>query len=132
MRYALLITAAFVLNGLGGCDTPGPEFWGIKPQRITVQDVAFDVRIAAKRAEAIRLNSQWAPRLAAAAPQAVAAIEQVSGCRVRALAGDAARMTAWLDCGQALAPLPRSNSYDCDVYEIADGPAELTCEALPY
>lgn len=127
-----MISAAFVLNCLGGCDTPAPEFWGIKPQRITVQGVAFDVRIAAKRAEAIRLNRQWAPRLGAAAPQAVAAIEQVSGCRVRALDGDAARMSAWLDCGQPLVPLPRRNSYDCDVYEIADGLAELTCEALPY
>ncbi len=114
------------------CNTPGPGFRGIEATRITVGGSTFDVRVAGTRAEAIRLNSEWAPRLDAVAPQGVAAIERVSGCRVRKLDGDAALMTARLDCGQPLAPLPRGNTYDCDVYTVVDGLGELTCEAVRY
>ncbi len=114
------------------CNTPGPAFRGIEPTRITVGGSTFDVRVDDTRAEAIRLNTQWAPRLGAVAPQGVAAIERVSGCRVRRLDGDAALMTARLDCGQPLTPLPRGTTYDCDVYRVVDGLAELTCEAVRY
>ncbi|WP_207768722.1 hypothetical protein [Pelagivirga sediminicola] len=127
----------FVLLPLGvlllaACNTPGPGFRGVEATRVTVKGVTFDVRVDGTRAEAMRRNGQWAPRLGAVAPQAVAAIERVSGCRVRRLDGDAALMTAWLDCGQRQAPLPRGNTYDCDVYSISDGLAELTCERVRY
>lgn len=114
----------------GGCDTTGPGFRGIAATRITVGGDTFDVRVNGTRAEAIRLNSRWAPRLASVAPQGVAAIERVTDCRVRKLDGDAAVMTARLDCGQPLAPLPRGTIYDCDVYSVWDGLAELTCEEV--
>jgi hypothetical protein len=130
MKHALIALLAVLF--LIGCNTPGPSFRGVEPVRISVRGDVFDVRIDGVRAEAMRLNSRWAPRLDAVAPQGVAAIERVSGCRVRKLYGDAAMMTARLDCGQRLAPLPRGNSYDCDVYEIVDGLAELTCEAVRY
>jgi hypothetical protein len=90
----------------------------------------FDVRVDGTRAEAIRLNTRWAPRHSAIAPFGVAAIEKVSGCRVRKLSGDQALMTASLDCGQPLRPLPRGTQYDCDVYTVTDGLAELNCEAV--
>ncbi|WP_255009904.1 hypothetical protein [Roseovarius sp. M141] len=114
------------------CNTPGPAFRGIEATRITIGRSTFDVRVDGARAEVIRLNTQWAPRLDSVAPQGVAAIERVSGCRVRRLEGDAALMTARLDCGQPLTPLPRGNTYDCDVYTVVDGLAELTCEAVRY
>ncbi len=117
---------------LAGCNTPGPAFRGIDPVRITVRGDMFDVRVDHLRAQAIRLNMRWTPNINAVAPQGVAAIERVSGCRVRKLDGDAAVMTARLDCGQRLAPLPRGQEYDCDVYEIVDGLAELSCEAVRY
>ncbi len=126
IRYFLPLTMLLC----SACNTPGPGFRGIEATRITVGGSTFDVRVDGPRAEAIRLNTQWAPRLRAVAPQGVAAIERVSGCRVRKLDGDAALMTARLDCGQPLAPLPRGNTYDCDVYAVVDGLAELACEAV--
>jgi hypothetical protein len=65
----------------------------------------------------------------ALALQGVKAIEWVSGCRVRKLYRDAALLSAPLDCGQRLAPLPRGNTFDCDVYDVVDGLAELNCRA---
>lgn len=119
-----------LLMVLAGCDTPGPGFRGIDPVRLTLGCSTFDVRVNGTRAEAIRLNSEWAPRLAAVAPRGVRAIERVSGCRVRKLNGDQARMTAHLDCGQPLQPLPRGSHYDCDVYAVTDGLAEMSCESV--
>jgi len=124
---ALLVAALLLV----ACDTPGLAFRGIEPVRITVRGDVFDVRVDGVRAEAIRLNTRWAPRLASVAPNGTAAIEQVSGCRVRKLEGDAALMTARLDCGQPLEPLPRRFSYDCDVYKVFDGLAELECRPRP-
>lgn len=130
MRCLLAFTTLALL--VGGCNTPGPAFRGIDPVRITVRGDVFDVRVDGLRAQAMRLNTRWAPRLSAVAPQGVAAIEQVSGCRVRKMDGDAALMTARLDCGQQLAPLPRGHEYDCDVYESVGGLAELTCQEVRY
>lgn len=131
MRHALRLTILTVLL-CSACDTPGQAFRGVAATRIAVGGATFDVRIDGVRAQAIRLNRQWAPRLSSVAPQGVAAIEKVSGCRVRRLDGDAALMTARLDCGQPLKPLPRGHTYDCDVYSITDGLAELDCEAVRY
>lgn len=132
MKIRPMLYTVSALACLGACNTPGMNFRGIDPVRITVQGSVFDVRVAGNRAEAIRVNTQWAPRLDAVAPQGVAAIERVSGCHVRKLNGDAAQMTARLDCGQALDPLPREKTYDCDVYTVTDGLAELTCESARY
>lgn len=130
MKILLALIMATLL--LGGCNTPGPAYRGVDPVRITVRGDVFDVRVDGARAQAIRLNTRWAPRLSAVAPQGVAAIEQVSGCRVRKLDGDAALMTARLDCGQQLTPLPQGREYDCDAYESVGGLAELTCQEVRY
>lgn len=115
---------------LMSCDTPGLAFRGVEPVRIAVGKSVFDVRVDGLRAEAIRLNTEWAPRLEAVAPRGVLAIERVSGCKVRRLDGDAAQMTARLNCGGRQAPLPRGTDYACDVFEVFDGLAELSCEPI--
>ena len=116
--------------GLLGCDAPGLEFRGVPATRIHVAQSTFDVRIKGKRAQAIRLNAENAPRLAAVAPRGVYAIEKVSGCRVRKLVGDAAVMQAWLDCGGRLEPLPRDVEFECSIDVIYDSFADLTCEPV--
>ncbi|MEX1235580.1 MAG: hypothetical protein WEB56_11415 [Roseovarius sp.] len=129
MRCVLLLFVAAL--GLVACDTPSHGFRGVEAMRITMRGDVFDVRVDGVRAEAMRLKARWAPNLDSVAPNGVAAIEQVSGCRVRKLYGDAALMTARLDCGQKLEPLPRGFTYECDVYKIFDGLAELECRPKP-
>jgi len=124
----ILIVAALALMA---CDTPSPRFRGVEPVRIGLRGDVFDVRIDGVRAEAMRLNTRWAPNLDSVGPNGVTAIEEVSGCRVRKLYGDAALMTARLDCGQKLEPLPRGFTYTCDVYKIFGGLAELECRPDP-
>lgn len=124
MRSAIRLVLLFLL---AACNTPGPGFHGLAPTRVTVGQSVFDIRHDGTRAEAIRVNTEWAPRPAAVAPRAVAAIEAVSGCRVRKLDGDQSRMTARLDCGGPLEPLPRTRRYDCEAYIVTEGLAELEC-----
>ncbi|MBZ8117321.1 hypothetical protein KUD11_01530 [Roseovarius sp. LXJ103] len=126
MRLLLLPLAVL----LAACDTPGPDFRGVEPVRISVGQSVFDVRVDGLRAEAIRLNAEWAPRLEAVASRGVMAIEEVSGCQVRDLDGDPAQMTARLNCGGRKAPLPRGTEYSCDVFAVSGGLAELSCEPL--
>lgn len=115
---------------LFGCDAPGLAFRDVPATRIHVGQSTFDIRVKGTRAEAIRLNAENAPRLAAVAPRGVYAIEKVSGCRVRKLEGDAAVMQAWLDCGGRLAPLPRDIEFECSLDVIYDSFADLTCEPV--
>lgn len=121
---------AILVLVLAGCNGPGPEFDDVAATRIAIGESRFDVRVKGPRAEAIRLNPEPAPRLAAVAPRGVAAIEKVSGCRVRRLEGDAAVMQAWLDCGGQLQPLPRAFEFECELDVIYDSFADLTCEAI--
>lgn len=92
---------------LAGCDTPSPAFKGVPAQRVTIGQSTFDVRIKESRAEALRLNSEWAPRLKAVAPRATIAIEKVSGCAVKRLYGDQAMVRADLACNGRPAPAPQ-------------------------
>lgn len=105
---------------LVGCDTPSIKFRGIDPVRISVGKSTFDVRIDGDRAEAIRINTEWAPRLEAVAPRAVAAIEKVSGCKVTKLGGDQAMILARLKCSGGTGPMimdPGPTGYECDIDE---------------
>ncbi len=115
---------------LTACNTPGLGFRGIEPTRISVGKSTFDVRVDGNRAEIIRLNAEWAPRLAAVAPRMIAAIEKVSGCKVRKLKGDQALATASLDCGGAVEPLPTSRSYVCEIEHLQGDTADLICDPL--
>jgi hypothetical protein len=100
---------------LAACNTPGPGFRGVAPTRITVQGSTFDVRIKGDRAEAIRVNTQYAPRLGPIGARAQVAIEGASGCRVREMGGDQAQIVAELACTGAApaASHPRAPAYRC-------------------
>lgn len=116
---------------IAACDTSSPAFRGVEPVRIKVGQSMFDIRVQGRRAEAIRLNAEWAPRLEAVAPRAVAAIEAVSRCRVDRLDGDQALMTARLDCGAGPPPRPVfPDRLECEYYELGKDYGELFCR--PY
>ena len=102
---------------LAACDTPSTTFRGAPVQRITVAQSTFDVRVLDRRAEAIRLNGEWAPRLAAVKPRARIAIETVSGCKVRRLRGDQVMISADLKCPNELVPLPPPAVIFCDIQQ---------------
>lgn len=128
MRYAIL----FAVGLLAACNTPSPAFYGVPAHRLTVGGSDFIIRIKGLKAEAIRTNAEWAPRMAATAPQGVAAIEAVSGCRVDKLTGDQAMMQARLDCGDGPAPAPPFPlDLECEAYEIDTGYGALNCRPYP-
>ena len=97
MRNAVLTLALL----LAGCDSPHPEFMGIKPKVITVAGSTFAVRIKGEKAEAIRTSREMVPKIGEIFPKAAAAIEIASGCPVVAnsVKGDAAYVRARIDCG---------------------------------
>lgn len=84
MRLLLLLSVL----AIAACGTPSPEFSGVAPVRVKLGASVFDIRVAGRRAEAIRLNQRPAMRLASVGVPAVLAIERVSGCRVDRLRGD--------------------------------------------
>lgn len=107
---------------LAACNTPSPGFRGVDPVRVTVGPSVFDVRVADGQAEALRVSSEYAPRMGPIGPRATLAIEQVSGCTVRRLGGDQAMIRASLSCGARSASPPVPPSYSCAVFtRPADG-----------
>ena len=126
MKWLLI----FGLGVLTACNAPSPAFQDTPATRIHIGHSVFDVRVKGTRAQAIRINRENAPRLAAVAPRGVAAIERVSGCRVSKLDGDAALMNAWLDCGGKLAPLPHTHEFECTIDVVYETFADLSCEEV--
>jgi hypothetical protein len=110
MRYILILAVLLM-----GCDTASPAFRGVEAQRITVGQSTFDIRVRENRAEVIRINSEWAPRMAAVEPRARAAIAKVSGCEVKRLRGDQAMMVADLKCGESAVPLAPQEPLTCEL-----------------
>ncbi len=104
---------AIILVLLAGCDTPSRTYRDVPVSRISVDQSVFDIRVKDNRAEAIRINAEWAPRLSSVKPRAIAAIEQVSGCKVKRMRGDQAMMIADLKCKGSPVPQP---------------PKQLSCE----
>ena len=94
-RYALAVIALTLSTG---CDGPTPHFRGIEARTVTVEGSTFDIRRKGDVAEAIRTNSQYAPRMGPIARRAEIAIEQATGCRVTEVRGDAAVILGKLDC----------------------------------
>lgn len=86
------------LIGLTACNTPSPGFRGIPPTRVTIDGSTFDVRVREDRAEAIRVNAEYAPRFGPIRDRASRAMAQVSGCEVKAVGGDQALALGVLDC----------------------------------
>ena len=94
-----MIRALLSLLILAGCNTPGPHFQTVPATRVRVGEMVFDVRVRGDLAEAMRINTQWAPRLSGVQGPAAAAMAHVSGCRVRETSGDQALILGVLDCG---------------------------------
>lgn len=109
----------FCLLALLACNTPGLDFVGAPPTRLSVSGATYDVRLAGNRAEAIRLNPTYAPRLGAFEFTARAAMEIVSGCTVIKIKGDAAQLVGTLDCKAAPVRRPaRPRAIELDCYEV--------------
>lgn len=102
---------------LAGCNTPSLGFRGVDPVTVVVDGSTFDVRVNEFKAEAIRTNMQYAPRLGPMGARASAAIEQVSGCSVSRIRGDQAVIVADLNCGKG-SPKPTPIPQDFECYSI--------------
>lgn len=116
MKRTVLLLIAIALVG---CNTPSLEFRGVAPVTITVDGSTFDVRIKDLRAQAIRTNIQYAPRMGPIGGRAKAAIEQVSGCKVTQVGGDQALISAVLNCGKGPPP-PKPIGQDYECYSVGD------------
>ena len=133
MRLGVLI-----LCGISaGCNAPDPHFRGVPATRITVDGSVFDVRVGANLAEAVRINSEYAPRFGPILTRAGFAMATVSGCRVKGVLGDQALATGLLVCQkhpQNRKLPPTKASYSCqevqqwlDAAKGPDYPARFTC-----
>lgn len=82
---------------LAACDSPGPDYVGIPPTRVTVDGSTFAVRRNGAEAQAIRLNAERRPGVGA---RAFMAIERATGCQIRpgTVTGDPAVIYARLSC----------------------------------
>lgn len=58
------------LAALGACNTPPLGYAGIDPERVSIGKSTFDVRLKDGQAQAIRINSEFAPNLNYVAPRA--------------------------------------------------------------
>lgn len=123
MRVSVLILCGMLM----ACNTPGLGFRGVAPVRATAGQSRFDVRVDGTRAQAIRLNREWAPRFLSVATRGAAAIAEVSGCRVVRIRGDQAVMLADLDCGPDARLLPAGHAYDCAPDSLLGRAVVLTC-----
>jgi hypothetical protein len=103
---------------LAACNAPGPHFRGLPATRVTVDGSVFDVRVRDRLAEAMRVNTQYAPRFGPIRERAGRAMALVSGCEVAEVRGDQALATGILDCGDG-PPRRRSPTaeLDCVVME---------------
>jgi hypothetical protein len=95
MRIRLALVTCLAL---AACNTPSPGFRGLPATRVTVDGSTFDVRVKGEKAEAIRVNAEYAPRFGPIRDRAERAMAQVSGCEVKAIAGDQALAVASLSC----------------------------------
>ncbi|MEP5729044.1 MAG: hypothetical protein ABJL67_06690 [Sulfitobacter sp.] len=133
--WRLFISVLLAL--LCACNTPDRAFQGVPATRLLVDGSIFDVRVRDRHAEAIRINPQYAPRLGPIGFRAATAMQQVSGCVVVDIKGDAARITARLDCGKGAPPRRETaREYECiplrgtEIKEIGQIRVELDCDAV--
>lgn len=101
MKGFWLFSVLILLLNVAACNAPSAHFRGLEPTRVTVQGSTFDIRQRDDLVEAIRVNSQYAPRLGKIGRRAEIAIEQVTNCPVKWIRGDAALLLAKLKCGAA-------------------------------
>lgn len=101
----------FCLFVLAACNTAGPYFRGAPATRIEVNGSVFDVRLKDDLAEAMRVNSEYAPRFGPIRQRAAFAMAAVSGCTVTDVLGDQALATGWLNCKDQ--HMPVSDTGNC-------------------
>ena len=132
MRWAFGILVCGL--GLVGCDSGSPHFRGAEVTRVTVDGAMFDVRVRGELAEAVRRNPQYAPRLGPLRGKAGLAMQQVSGCRVEYVLGDAAVTLGLMDCDgkkRDWSKLLQSRRYECvEVRGFSNGYTTYECD--PY
>ncbi len=125
---------------LAACSAGTPHFRDVPATRIAVNGSVFDVRVRGKLAEAVRVNTQYAPRLGPIRDRAALAMAQVSGCPVLDVLGDAAVTVGVLGCdrqaGERLLltsiSVPNYECIDFGIYEgVGDGGYQVF-ECTPY
>jgi hypothetical protein len=132
IRLRLLIQVL----ALAGCNMPSAEFRGQPATRVTVHGSTFDVRVKGKRAEAVRINPEYAPRFGPIRERAGVAMAAVSGCKVLSVTGDQAQAFGRLNCGKGAAPKRiRPVVLDCvpvrgsGIPEIGQIRVDLDCDS---
>ncbi|WP_407494562.1 hypothetical protein [Pseudooceanicola sp. MF1-13] len=86
---------------LAGCAAPTSGFRGAVSSDVVVEGSRFQVYRSGDQAQAVRVNSQFAPRIGPLAGRAAIAMQLVTGCRVTDMAGDAAVLVGRLSCAAA-------------------------------
>ncbi|WP_170387187.1 hypothetical protein [Ruegeria atlantica] len=126
---------------LAACSAGTPYFRDIPATRVAVNGSIFDVRIRGDIAEAVRVNTQYAPRLGPIRDWAGLAMAQVAGCPVLDVLGDAAVTVGVLGCdreaGERLLltsiSTPNYECVDYGVYEdVGNGYGYQVFECTPY
>ncbi len=105
---------------LAACSAATPEFRGVPATRVAVNGSVFDVRVRGHLAEAVRVNTQYAPRLGPIRDRAALAMAQVSGCPVLDVLGDAAVTTGVLGCDRAAGERLLLTAISVPNYECID------------
>lgn len=90
-----------VLVFLAACSSSPVGFMSVQKQVIKVEGSTFEIRIKGDKAEAIRTNFEFVPKIGDIFPKASKAMEIASGCTVvpNSMKGDPALMVAKLNCG---------------------------------
>lgn len=126
----------FVILVLSACNTAGPHFRGLAPTTVTIDGSTFDVRVRGELAEAIRTNSEYAPRFGEIRDRAGRAMAMVSGCEVKEVRGDQAQATGVLKCqkGDRAKPVAAPVDLECtpvrgsEIKQLGGVSVALECE----
>lgn len=97
MRFAMVI---WLVLALISCSSPGRQFSGIEPVRVTVEGSEFDVYVLGNDVRVIRMNFELLPNLAVVASRVILAMETATGCPVvvGSYLGDQAMAQARIKC----------------------------------
>ncbi|MEP2531094.1 hypothetical protein [Shimia sp.] len=118
MRWISLILGMIMT----ACNAPSPYFRAAEVTRITVDGSTFDVRQRGRLAEALRVNTQYAPRLGPIGQRAAYAMEVVTGCDVVEIRGDAVSILGIMECDGSKQRPPLASYVplyqDCEVVDV--------------
>ena len=126
MRFRWIILSLLAFNASSF------EFSGVPAQQVIVGKSVFDLRMVGGRAEAIRINREWAPNLNYTAARFARAFEAASGCELRpnSMQGDQVVMQARLKCDvpRRSNPFPQRRTLDCSIF--ASTPGMMFCDEI--